>query len=85
MKNDFKKTVRLIGFHASVLLKGFARMIYGATMGAMIAAAVYGFIMIPYEGGYIAVCEFLASTCVMCIALGGIYLMGGSTKKGATK
>ena len=85
MKNDFKKTVRLIGLHAGVLLKGFAKMIYGMVMGAMIAAGIYGFVMIPYESGYIAVCEFLAATCVMCIALGGVYLMGGSTKKGATK
>jgi hypothetical protein len=79
---DYKKIVRLIGFHGGVLLKGFIKMLYGATMAMLATVAIYGFSGIPSEGGYIAVSSFLLSTCTMIVALGGIYYMGiGSMKE----
>ncbi len=73
---DYKKIVRLIGFHGGVLLKGFIKMLYGATMAMLATVAIYGFASVPSEGGYIAVSSFLLSTCTMLVALGGIYSMG---------
>ena len=85
MMNDIKKTFHMIGFHGSILAKGFIKMLYGALMATLVAVAIYGFTMIPTEGGYVAVCDFLLSICTMFVAIGGIYLMGGNAKKGAKK
>lgn len=85
MKKYYKKAIRLIGFHGGVLLKGFIKMLYGATMAMLATVAIYGFVGIPSEGGYIAVSSFLLSTCTMLVALGGIYYMGISTLKETKK
>lgn len=82
---DYKKVVRLIGFHGGVLLKGFIKMLYGTTVAMLATVAVYGFARIPSEGGYVAVSNFLLSTCTMLVALGGIYLMGIRTQKESKK
>lgn len=85
MKIDLKKMSRAIVFHTQILLKGFVKMLCGALMTAMIAVGIYGFFNIPTEGGYAAVSDFLVSTCLVIIAVGGMYLMGGRGKKGAKK
>lgn len=85
MKKIIVKTLALIVYHGAILLKGLIRMLYGVLMAALIAAGVYGFAMIPYETGYIAVYEFIASTFVLCIAFGGVYLMAGNCQKEAAK
>lgn len=85
MKKIIVKTLALIVYHGAILLKGLIRMLYGVLMAALIAAGVCGFSTIPHETGYIAVYEFLASTCVLCIAMGGVYLMAGNCQKEEVK
>ena len=85
MKKDVKKTAQRIGFHVKILLKGCFKMLYGAVMAGVLASGVYGFVLIPSEGGYAAVGDFLVASCLVCIALAGTYIMGGTGKKGAKK
>ena len=85
MKIDIKKISRAIVFHIQILLKGFVKMLCGALMTAMIVTGIYGFLSVPEEGGYTAVSDFLVSACIVIIAVGGMYLMGGRGKKGAKK
>ena len=85
MKINFKKMARQIGFHGMILFKGFIKMLCGAILTAVIVAGIYGFIAVSTEGGYAAVGNFLVSTSIVCVALGGMYLMGGTSKKGAKK
>ena len=85
MKIDLKKMSRAIVFHTQILLKGIVKMLCGALMTARIAGGISGFFNIPTEGGYAAVSDFLVSTCLVIIAVGGMYLMGGRGKKGAKK
>ena len=85
VKKYLMKTVCKIGFHGGILLKGVIKMLYGATMAMLATVSAYGFAGIPSEGGYVAVSSFLLSTCTMLVALGGIYLMGAHTTKGAKK
>lgn len=60
-------------------------MLWGTTTAVMIATAVYGYTVVPTEGGYAAVCDFLVATLTMIVALACMYLMGGNRKKGAKK
>ena len=81
---DFKIAAKRIGIHGMILLKGFVKVLYGASVADLIAIAVYGFMAIPSEGGYRAVCDFIGAIAIMAIALTGMYVMGGN-KKGAKK
>ena len=85
MNINFKKMSRQVGFHSGILFKGFIKMLCGAVLTALIAVGSYGLFLVPAEGGYAAVCDFLVSICTLCVALGGVYLMGGTGKKGAKK
>lgn len=85
MMKDFKKTIRTIGFHGRVLLKGFVRMLYGVVMATMIGVGVYGFAMVPNEGGYVAVRGFLLATIMVILGFLGVYFMGGHCKKGVAR
>ena len=85
MKINFKKTARKIGFHSMILFKGFIKMLCGSILTALIAVGIYGMFMVPAESGYTAVCDFLVSASILCFAIGGMYLMGGTGKKGAKK
>ena len=46
----------------------------------MMALSVYGYIMIPKEGGYAAVGEFVVATAMLLLALVVMYAMGGKEK-----
>lgn len=85
MKTSFKKMSRTVGNHFHILTKGCIKMLWGTTTAVMIATAVYGYTVVPTEGGYAAVRDFLLSTLFLIIALGCMYLMGGNSKKGAKK
>lgn len=65
--------------------KGFVRSLWGTAVTGGIGLAVYGYAAIPGEGGYVAVCEFLIATIFVGIALGCMYIMGGTCKKGGHK
>lgn len=84
-KKILMKTVRMIGFHGGILLKGVMKMLYGTCMAMLATVSAYGFAGIPSVGGYTAVSGFLLSTCTMLVAIGGIYLMGVHTTKGTKK
>ena len=83
-KNNFPKFLKQIGFHANVLLRGLARMLYGAAIAGLTAFAVYGFILIKSESGYAAVFDFIAAFAILILALGNAYLLG-CKRKGAKK
>ena len=85
MKISFKRMSRTIGYHFRILAKGFIKVLWGTTTAVLIAVAVYGYMMVPTEGGYAAVCDFLVATLTMIVALACMYLMGGNRKKGAKK
>lgn len=78
---EIKSAVKAIGYHSKILLKGFLRMMYGSLTAGLIGLAVYGFTMIPSEGGWTAVCEFIASTATVVVALNCLYAQGGAKKR----
>ena len=83
--NNFKIVTKTAWFHTKVLLKGLKRVLFGASTAGLIAFAVYGFYMIPSEGGYAAVCDFVTAIATMFVAMLGVYTMGAGYKKGAKR
>ena len=83
MKRNFKEVVQLIGFHGAILLRGFAKVLYGTAVAGLIGLAAYGFYMIPSEDGYVAVCDFIGSIAMLSVALTSMYAFGQKRKKGA--
>lgn len=83
-KDDFKNALKKAQFHGGVLLRGLVRTVFGALNACLIAAAVYGFVMIKQEGGYTAVFEFIGACALVLIALANAYLLG-CKKRGGRK
>lgn len=83
-KVNFTKAMAQVKFHGSIVLRGFARTIYGALVSGLIACAVHGFICTKSEAGYMAVCDFVASCSMLMIALFNLYAMG-MKKRGVKK
>ena len=81
MKFSFKSATGCIWHHGKILWKGFVRMMYGTVTAGLFAMAAYGLMMIPSEGGYIAVCEFIASVATICVAMSSMYSLGGKRRK----
>lgn len=79
-----KKILEEAKFHAGIVLKGFIRTVYGALVCGLLAIAVYGFISIKGESGYIAVGDFVASTATLVVAMWNVYAMG-MKKRGGKK
>ena len=79
---DFKSVAKAIGHHTRILFKGFTRVLYGTAVAGTFAMAAYGFVSVPSEGGYIAVCDFIVAIATTCVALCCMYALGGSKKKG---
>ena len=84
MKN-FKSVVNTVKAHGKCMLKGFARMVFGAATAGLIAVSIYGFVMVTTETGWNAVSDFVASSASMLVALSFTYAMGGHAKKGAKR
>ena len=82
---DFKSVVRTIGYHGKILWKGFIRMLFGAATAGLLGLAIYGFIMVPSEDGYVAVCDFIGAIASTAVALSCVYVMGAGKKKGAKR
>ena len=82
-KVKFQKTVACIKFHANILLRGFGRTMYGVLIAGLIGSAIYGYITIANESGYAAVCDFIASTATLLVALCNMYCLG--KKRGGKK
>ena len=83
--NKIKSVAKAIWFHTKVLFKGFKRVVFGASTAGLIAFAVYGFCMIPSEGGYAAVCDFITAIATMVVAMLSMYAMGAGYKRGAKR
>ena len=66
---------------AYMMGKGLVRSLWGTAVSAAIGMAVYGYSAIPTEGGYTAVADFILATIFLGIALGCMYIMGGTEKK----
>lgn len=82
MKRNFNRVMQLIAFHCLVMIRGFVKVLYGAAVSGLIGLAVYGFAMIPSEGGYTAVLDFVGAVATLCVAFGGMYAIGSKKKKG---
>lgn len=80
---DIRSVWNTIGRHCKILLKGLLRVVYGAATAGMVALAVYGFVMISGEEGWVAVCDFIASMAAAVVALTCMYTQGLARKRGA--
>ena len=78
---EIKSVAKAIAVHGKILWKGFIRMLFGAATAGLIGLAAYGFIMIPSEGGWTAVCEFIGATATVVVAVSCVYAMGGAKKR----
>lgn len=78
---DFKSVANAVGYHGKVFIRGLVRTIYGAATSGLIGLAVYGLMMIPKEGGYTAVCEFVGALATICLAGSCIYANGGGKRR----
>lgn len=81
---NFNNVLHDVTHHASVLLKGIARTLYGTLIAGLIGFAIYGFVQIRAEGGYAAVFDFIASCAILVIALANAYALGNK-KRGKKK
>lgn len=82
-KINIREKLAEAGFHAGILLKGFARTLYGSLIAVLIGVACYGFIKIESETGYIAVFDFIAACATLVVAICNMYCIG--QKKGRAK
>ena len=80
MKLSLKEVMQLVGFHCLILLRGFAKVLYGAAVAGLIGLAAYGFYMIPSEDGYVAVFDFIATIATLSVALISMYAFGCKKK-----
>ena len=72
-----------VKFHLRIMWRGFCRTVYGAAIAGLIAMAIYGFISVTTETGWIAVCKFIAACATMAVALENMYFIGRRKKGGA--
>lgn len=79
---ELRKAVGMIIHHGKILLRGLAKTLYGTAVSGLAGLAVYGFVMIPTEGGYVAVCEFIVAALTLGIAVRAMYVFGGRKRKG---
>lgn len=76
-----RKAVSRAVYHSKILLRGLAKTLYGTSVSGLVGLAVYGFVMIPTEGGYAAVCEFVVASITLGIAISAMYSFGGRGRK----
>ena len=78
---NIKKAIGRVAYHGKILLRGLAKTIYGTAVAGLFGLSVYGFVMIPSEGGYTAVCEFVVASLTLGMAVGAMYVFGGRRRK----
>ena len=74
-----------VKFHARIAWRGLCRTIYGATVAGLLAIAVYRFVSVDGETGWIAVYDFIAACATMIVALANMYFMGCKKKSGTKR
>lgn len=77
---QIKKAWKSVKFHAKIVWRGFCRTLYGSAVAVLIAMAVYGFVSVTNESGWVAVCDFIASCATLVVALANMYWMGCKKK-----
>ena len=82
---QIKMAFAKVKFHARIAWRGFCRTIYGATVAGLLAIAVYRFVSVAGETGWIAVCYFIAACATMIVAFANMYLMGCKKKSGTKR
>lgn len=75
-KIKFQNAMITASFHASILLKGLGRTLYGALIAGLFGIAFYGFVSLAHEDGYIAVFDFIASVATLVVAACNMYALG---------
>ena len=78
---DFKSVTNTVLRHGKILFRGFTRMLYGTMTAITFAMAIYGFVMISHEGGWMAVCDFIGAIATTCVAVICMYAQGGGKRK----
>ena len=79
--SNSKNAAGFIAYHGKILLRGLVKALYGAAVTGLFGLAAYGFLMIPKEGGYVAVCEFVGAVATMVLAFCCAYSFGGRKKR----
>lgn len=82
-KVKIRNTLANASYHASILLKGLTRTLYGALIAGLFGFAFFGFVSIANEDGYVAVFDFVASVATLAVAVCNMYYIG--SKKGRGK
>jgi hypothetical protein len=81
-KIKFQNAMITARFHASVLLKGIARTLYGSLIAVLFGVSFYGFVSIASEDGYLAVFDFIASVATFAVAVCNMYCIGLKKRSG---
>lgn len=77
---QIKRAWKAFKFHAKIAWRGFYRMLYGALVAGLMAMAIYGFVSLTNETGWVAVWDFVASCATMLVALSNMYMIGANKK-----
>jgi uncharacterized membrane protein len=79
---QIKKAWKAVKYHAKIAWRGFCRTLYGAMIATLMAMAVYGFVALTSETGWVAVWDFVASCATLLVALSNMYFIGTNKKGG---
>lgn len=82
---NVKTALRGIWNHGKVLGRGMVKALCGAGAAGLVWLGIHGYAAVPAEGGYVAVCDFIASTAMLFLAGLAMYLMGGRCRKAGKK
>lgn len=75
-----------IKYQAKVIFRGLVRMVWGTVTAGLVCLAVYAFIVIPNEGGYAAVGDFIVAVMCLLLVSVSVYVQGvGSFKKAGSR
>ena len=74
-----------VKFHARIAWRGFCRTVYGAVVAGLLLIAVFRFVSVAGETGWIAVCDFIAACATMIVALANMYLKKKKKKSGTKR
>lgn len=82
-KVNYRNILANASYHASILLKGLVRTLYGSLIACLFGVSVYGFASIGNETGYLAVFDFIAALATLAVGVCNMYCLG--KKKGRAK
>ena len=82
---QIKMAFAKVKFHARIAWRGLCRTVYGAAVAGLLAIAVYRFVSVAGETGWMAVCDFIAACATMIVALANMYLIGCRKKRKSWK